>query len=235
MFHSTEGILIKKTKLSSGGFILKFYTQEFGIKSYFGRKNKKQKTAFFPLSMYHISSYENNKKTIQNAKEITLKTPYSSIYNNIYKSNIILFINEILDKILKEEEQNQELYSFIKTALLQFDTEEFNVNFHLVFLMQLTQFLGIEPFPDGTEKEKGFYDLEEGHLTEITPLHPNYLTKEEVNIFIKVYYFFFSITKEINLTNSDRKTVIHALIKYYKYHTDMRDLKSLEVLEVVFG
>ena len=235
MFQTTEGILIKKTKLSGNRFILKLYTKDFGIKSFFARKSKKEKSVFQSFSILSISSYNNSKNSIQNIKESFISVPFVSIYTNIYKSNIILFINEVLNNILKEEEENEELYNFIKISLIKFDKEELNINFHLIFLMQLTQFLGIEPFPEGEELTEGFYDFEEGHLVSIKPLHSNYLTVLETNNFRNLYYYSFSISTEFSISNTKRKEIINSLIKYYQYHTDMRNIKSLGVLEVVFG
>ena len=133
MFQTTEGILIKKTKLSGNRFILKTYTKDFGIKSFIVRKTKKEKNVFQPMSILSISSYENPKNSIQNSKESFVSVPLLNIYNDIYKSNIILFINEILNNILKEEEKNEPLFNFIKNSLIHFEEEDLNINFHFLY------------------------------------------------------------------------------------------------------
>ena len=49
MFDKTKAIILKKTVLAGNGVIVKMYTQEFGIRSYFGRVSKKTK-----ISTYHF-------------------------------------------------------------------------------------------------------------------------------------------------------------------------------------
>ena len=232
MFDKTKAIILKKTVLSGNGVIVKMYTQEFGVKSYFGRVSKKAKNLYLPLSVVNITAYNNPKKTIQNIKDYELDVPFRSIYQDIYKSNILLFINEILNQVIQEEEQNLTKFHFIENSLLRLEKEELSMDFHLIFLMQLTQFLGFEPSMDS---DKLYFDMEEGELTNIIPVHANFLDKIETQSFKYLYELAFGMNPEGNFNNKTRKRTLQILVTYYKYHTDMRDLKSLQVLETVFN
>jgi DNA repair protein RecO (recombination protein O) len=231
MFQTTEGILIKKTPYSGNGFILKVYTLKSGVKTYFTRKNKKQKNALQPLSIIGLSGTNNPKKTIQNCNEISVSKNYTSIYDNIIKANIVLFINEVLNNVLIEEQENESMYHYIEDSLLQFDKEELNVNFHLTFLMGLTQFLGFAP---NCKISKGYFDIEEGTSTAIEPSHNNYFNKYQTTLFYQLSNTVFD-TDKAKFNNQERKELIIILLRYYNYHTNMRDLKSLAVLEMVFS
>lgn len=232
MFDKTKAIVLKKTVLSGNGLIIKMYTQEFGVKSYFGRVSKKTKNLYLPLSVINITAYNNPKKTIQNIKDYELDVPFRSIYQDIFKSNILLFINEILDQVIQEEEQNLAKFQFIENSLLRLENEQLSMNFHLVFLMQLTQFLGFEPSMDS---DKLYFDLEEGEMTNIIPVHSNFLDKHETESFKSLYELAFGINQTVRFDNKTRKRLVQIIVTYYKYHTDMRDLKSLQVLETVFN
>lgn len=232
MFDKTKAIVLKKTVLSGNGLIVKLYTQEYGVKSYFGRISKKTKNLYLPLSIINITAYNNPKKNIQNVKEYELEVPFKSIYQDIYKSNILLFINEILNQVIREEEQNLGKFRFIEHSLLRLENETLSMDFHLVFLMQLTQFLGFEPSMDSHNL---YFDLEEGELTNIIPVHSNFLDKDETELFKALYELAFGITQTVQFDNKSRKRALQILVTYYKYHTDMRDLKSLQVLETVFN
>lgn len=232
MFQTTEGILLKKTPYSGNGFILKVYTKKSGIKTYFVRKNKKQKSVLQPLSIIGLSSTNNPKKTIQNCSEISIAKNYNSIYSDIIKSNIFLFLNEVLNNVLIEEQENENMYQFIENSLLAFDEKELDINFHLTFLMGLTQFLGFEP--DLTESN-GYFDFDEGTIIKSTPLHQNYLSVNQTNLFTLLSEVTFNEDKELKITNQERKELINILLNYYNYHTNMRELKSLPILEMVFS
>jgi len=232
MFDKTKAIILKKTVLAGNGVIVKMYTQEFGIRSYFGRVSKKNKNLYLPLSVVNITAYNNPKKNIQNIKDYELDVPLRSIYQDIYKSNILLFLNEILNQVIKEEEQNLAKFKFIENSLMRLENENLSMDFHLVFLMQLTQFLGFEPQLDS---EQTYFDMEEGELTNIIPVHSNFLDEKESILFKSLYETAFGIKQATNFDNKSRKRVLQILVTYYKYHTDMRDLKSLQVLETIFN
>jgi DNA repair protein RecO (recombination protein O) len=232
MFQNTEGILIKKTSYSGNGFILKVYTQQSGIKTYFARKNKKQKNALQPLSIIGLSSTNNPKKTIQNCNEINVAKNYNSIYSDIIKSNIFLFLNEVLNNVLIEEQENESMYKYIEKSLLDFDKKELDINFHLTFLMGLTQFLGFEPDLGITQ---GYFDFEEGTNMQSAPIHKNHLNKLQTVLFSQLNELTFNTEANFKFTNQERKELINILVSYYGYHTNMRELKSLPVLEMVFS
>ncbi len=232
MFDKTKAIILKKTVLAGNGVIVKMYTQEFGIRSYFGRVSKKNKNLYLPLSVVNITAYNNPKKNIQNIKDYELDVPLRSIYQDIYKSNILLFLNEILNQVIKEEEQNLAKFKFIENSLMRLENENLSMDFHLVFLMQLTQFLGFEPQLDS---EQTYFDMEEGELTNVIPVHSNFLDEKESILFKSLYETAFGIKQATNFDNKSRKRVLQILVTYYKYHTDMRDLKSLQVLETIFN
>lgn len=230
MFLSTEGIILKKVQQPGNGYIIKVYTQQAGLKSYFARKNKKQKGLFQPLTMLHISAYENEKKTIQNIKEISIAKPYISLHSDIIKSSICLFINEILEKVLIEEEPNKPFYSFLKQELLSFDEQPLNLDFHLLFLMKLTKQLGFIPNCEG----EGYFNFEDGTISTLKPLHVNYFTLTETTLFKEVYQSAFN-GETFNSNNTKRKKALELIIQYYNFHTGLKNIKSLSVLQMVFS
>jgi DNA repair protein RecO (recombination protein O) len=51
----------------------------------------------------------------------------------------------MLHHSIKEEEENENLFTFLETALLWLDNHEEITNFHLIFLLQMTKFFGFFP------------------------------------------------------------------------------------------
>lgn len=232
MHHKSKGILLRKTKLTSGGYILKIYTLEYGIRSYFGRVNKQNKNKFLPLSLVEIAGFQQPKKTIYSIKDYELSPPLRDVYQNIYKSNVLIFINEILNQVIQEEESNPEKYHFLETKIKELENKEFDSNFHLLFLMQLSSLLGFEPDMNGNGK---YYDFADGEKTNYVPTHSHFFDENETLLFQAIYESCYDSSKLLSLSNNSRKKGIRLLVTYYRYHTEMRELKSLPVLEIIFS
>ena len=232
MYHKSKGILLRKTKLSGGGFILKILTLEFGMRSYFGRTSKQMKNKYLPLSLVDLTGFQQAKKTIYSLKEYELSPPLRDVYQNIYKSNVLIFINEVLNNVIQEEESNPEKYYFLASKIVELENEQFDSNFHLIFLIQLTSFLGFEPDINGDGK---YYDFAEGEFTFAAPTHSNFFNEEESVLFKSICKAGFEPNYELKVSNNMRKRALQILINYYRYHTEMRELKSLPVLEMIFN
>lgn len=232
MYHKSQGILLRKVKLTGGGFIVKIFTAQFGIRSYFGRTSKQNKNKYLPLSIVHITGFQQPKKTIYSLKEYELAFPFRDIYQNIYKSNVLIFINEVLNQVIQEEEANPQKFTFLESKIMELEKEQFDPNFHLLFLVQLTSFLGFEPDTHGTGT---YYDYAEGELTFSTPTHSHFFDQEETVLFQSICKASFETNSEINLSNMARKRGLQLILTYYRYHTEMRELKSLPVLEMIFS
>lgn len=232
MYHKSRGILLRKTKLSGGGYILKILTLEFGIRSYFGRTSKQIKNKYLPLSIAELTGYQQAKKTIYSLKEYETSPPLRDVYQNIYKSNVLIFINEILNNVIQEEESNPEKYYFLENKIKELENNSFDSNFHLIFLIQLSSFLGFEPDTSG---EGTYYDFAEGEFTSKTPTHSHFFDEKESVLFKSIYEAGFESNSELTLSNQTRKRGLQIMITYYRYHTEMRELKSLPVLEMIFN
>ncbi|MGK0436242.1 MAG: DNA repair protein RecO (recombination protein O) [Flavobacteriales bacterium] len=85
------------------------------------------------------------------------------------------------------------------------------------------------------DSDKIYFDLEEGELTNFIPVHSNFLDAQESILLKSLYELSFGISNNLNFDNKSRKRTLQILVTYYKYHTDMKDLKSLQVLETVFN
>ena len=77
-----------------------------------------------------------------------------------------MFLSEVLSNTLQEEEQNETLYSYLESTFLWLDSQSDYANFHLLFLLKLTKYLGF--YPDTTLIDFPFFNLQEG-MFEIKP------------------------------------------------------------------
>src|SRR5690606_20320360 len=108
------------------------------------KKSTKKSAYFQPLNMLEIEANHKNKNTLEYLSSIK-PIVYKTINQELIKSSMILFLSEVLNASLREEYKNEDFFVFLETALLWLDENEISNNFHLVFLIEMTKFLGFYP------------------------------------------------------------------------------------------
>lgn len=236
---STKAIVFSSLKYGDSNLIVKCFTKEEGIKSYLIRgvlKSKKGalKPAYFqPLTQLQITANHKQKGSLNTIKEAQVIFPYESIYSSVVKQTIVLFLSEVLTGIIKEEEENQQLYNYIETALIWFDTHNQTANFHLLFLLNLSRFLGF--YPDTSKIENNTFNLLEGNFTNNTHQKLT-ISGNNLTSFKKLLGINFDAVSKISFHKNERQAVLQIIIKYFELHlTGFKKPKSLSVLETVFS
>lgn len=237
MLVKTKTIVISALKFQEKSLIVKCFTLSDGLKSYFVRdafssRKTSQKIAYFqPLTILEIEAVHKNKGTLEQLKEIKINTPFQTIHSDIVKSTMALFLSEMLHHAIHEEEKNESLFHFLESALNWFDHQDEITNFHLIFLLETTKYLGF--YPDITEVHFPFFEMKEGVFS---PFHSlTSLTEHETQLFKKLIDLKFENNqKTFHVT--ERQIVLKILIDYYSLHLDgFKKPKSLEVLKEVFS
>ncbi len=236
MLVKTKAIVISSLKYQEKSLIVKCFTQSEGLKSYFVRdafssRKSNQKIAYFqPLTILEIEAIHKNKGTLENFKEIKIATPFQSIYADIYKSTIVLFISEILHHSIHEEEKNEALFTFLETALNWLDTHNDIANFHLILLLEITKYFGF--YPDISQFENPFFEIREGVFIPFQAV--NSLSEHESSLLKKLIELRFESDKK-TFHSIERQIILKILIEYYSFHLEgFKKPKSLEVLREVF-
>lgn len=237
MIQTTNAIVINSLKYGDTSLITTCYTEKYGIKSYIlkgilSSKKGKLKVAYFqPLSQISITAYHKNKGSLNTIKEVSIQHFYTSIYTDLKKQTIALFLAEVLYYAIKEEEKNETLYKYLETSLLWLDTHNYITNFHLLFLLNLTKFLGFYPKVN-TQFE--YFDLNEGKFT---PYKTNYsVSTQDFNQFKKLLGINFDALEKVQFNAQQRQQVLQLLIQYFELHlTGFKKPKSLAVLKSVFS
>ncbi len=237
MLVTTKAIVLSTIKYGDADLIVKCYTQE-GLKSYMLKrilkaKKGKLKAAYFqPLTQLELVAKHNVKGNLNFIKEAKVSYPYSSITFDISKQAIALFLSEILNKSIHEEEVNAPLFEYIETALIWLDTHNNVANFHLLFLVNLTKHLGFYP-----EKEKDdflFFNLEEGCFTNSIP-RKNVITGENLTYLKALLGINFEGLHELKFNGVIRQSILDILIQYFELHLPgFNKPKSLAILKTVF-
>ena len=236
---TTKAIVLSSLKYSDSSLIVKCYTQEEGLKSYMVRgilKAKKGglKIAYFqPLTQLNIVANHSNKGSLNSIKEVQVLNPYKTVYKDIVKQSVVMFLSEVLTYSIKEEEKNTQLYQYLESGLNWLDLNDKIANFHLLFLLNLTRFLGF--YPDLSEKEKLGFDLLEGNFSEYTS-QKNVISGGNYYQFKKLLGINFDSIEQVSFNKQERQVVLKTIIRYFELHLDgFKKPKSLQVLETVFS
>lgn len=240
MHHKTQGIVLNSTKYNDRFAITQIFTSDFGRISYLlpqskGRKSKINPALFFPLSVVDLEVEHFPLRQIHRIKEAQRQFPLYSLNVNVIKVSFAFFLSEFLAKVLYETSENKLIFSFIKESILELESKEKGLaNFHLSFMFQLAQFLGISPNLDDY-KRGAYFDLMKGEFSLYRPNHNHFISPQQssyLQLFKRINYRNMHLYR---LSQSDRNSLINYMLDYYRMHVyDFSEIKSLEVLREMF-
>ncbi len=235
----TKGIVLHSVKYSDSASIITIYTEQFGRASYMIYGINKKKSALRPallqpLSLVEIDIVHQPGKDLQRIKELQMFYTFSGIPVNPVKNAIALFISEVLYRTLKQSEPDENLFLFLENSIQQLDCSDKGIaNFHLIFLLKLSRYLGFEPNSD--EDSFRYFDLLNGTFQIEKPLHIHYLTTEDAVDFAAVLHAGYQNMGKLVFSRQKRVKLLEGLIEYYRLHIpDFHGLHSLSVLQNLF-
>lgn len=238
MLIQTKAIVLHTLKYNDTSLIAHCYTEALGKQSFLlkgilsARKGGIRKAYFLPLTQLEIQFQHKNKGGLNFLKEVKILHPYQELYTNIKKNAIVLFLSEIIHKSLNEEETNPLLFEFIENALLWLDSNEDIANFHLLFLLKLTQFLGFYPYLD--HEEAHYFSLESGCFTAFKPTG-KHLKGNSVHLLQELLGMNFAEIKTPKINQHSRRELLEAMVNYFELHLlGFSKPKSLSILHDVF-
>jgi DNA repair protein RecO (recombination protein O) len=240
MLGKTKGIVLHTIKYSENSLILIVYTEEFGRQSYMlsgihSKKSSGTKKLIHPLSLLSIDIYYKSSRELQKIKEYKSLSPLTGIHSSIVKTTIGLFIAEILYRTIKEEEKNPNLFTFLINSIQYLDFSDKGVeNFHLVFLIQLSKFLGFFPH-DNYNSDNAYFNFLQGSFVTFTENDNNLLNASESLWIHKILNMGYPDLLQLEITGTLRSILLDKLIQYYQAHFEgLGQIKSHKILLEVF-
>jgi len=235
----TVGIVLHSIKHTDSSTIITVYTQQFGRISYMVHGVNKKKSivraAFLqPLSIVEMDVFHSPGREIQRIKDIRMEHPFSGIPFNPVKNSLALFLSEVLFRTLRQTEPDENLFLFLENSIQQLDCcEEGIANFHLIFLLRLTRYLGFEP--NQVEATGKYFDLMNGVFRNEKPLHIHFLQPEITTAFSQALQADFTSMHKLIYTRENRVLLLKGIIDYYRLHIPVfQKLHSLDVLQSLF-
>lgn len=231
-------IVLSTLRYKDNDLIIRAFSREIGLVSFIHRgaykpKKGSTKSAFYQVLSQNLVSTSAKNNDLKTVRDVTSNYLYTSLYTNVFKSSIAMFLSEVLTASIKEEHQNIALFEFLKTAFTYLDLSDHFANFHLFFLVKLTKFLGF--YPDFNENAPDSFNLRTGKFE--LNLQDNYVIEGESTFFMKAFLKSdIDAYESIKMNSKQRNDFLNNLLLYFELHLiDFRHPKSLEVLKTLFS
>jgi DNA repair protein RecO (recombination protein O) len=221
VLHKTRGIVFRFVKFGETSIIANIFTEQFGLQGYMIKgvrtNSRKSKIALFqPLTLLDMVVYHKESGGIMHIKEVKCYHPWQFINADVRKASIAMFINEVLNKSVKEQSHAQEIFNFISDSLVSLDRMEHPENFHLMFLIGLSKYLGFGP----------------NLVSEV--LGGRMITMEEELALAKLISSEYDTV--IPMTYQQRQNILAVLLRFFQAHSDgFGEMKSIAVLKEVLS
>ena len=182
----------------------------------------------------HVKQRNKENKSIHHLKEPKVSFHFQSISIDLQKRSIQFFLAELLYKTIREEVPDLPLFQWIYNALTWFDLSEKSIlNYHLVFMIQLSRFLGFYPKYNPSENPV-FFDLQEGRFCINQPQNPQYISGYIITQLISLSGSTFENSDNIKISTGERRKILDSLVTYYQLHLPgFGEMKSIEVLKTI--
>ena len=234
MIISSSAIVLSKLKYRDNDLIIKLFVRELGLTSFIVRGgSKKNKTNYFQqLSLLEIEFDFNGKRNLHYFKDFESKYNLKTIHTDFKKMAVIIFLSEVLSKILIHQQKDYQLYDYIEDAIKHYDKDIFSSTFHIIFLINLSKFLGF--YPDMKNDNYQYFDLQNGSYT--NKKYSDYIIfDDDLKCFNKILGINFDEISSLTFNSVQRKNLLDNIILYYKIHIEnFVSVKSLEVLRKLF-
>lgn len=241
MIQKTVGIVLHTLKYNDTSNIVDIYTREHGRASFLvpiprSRKSVVKAVLFQSLSMIEFEADYRPMSNLYRIKEAKSWYPFRTLPYDPYKSAIAMFLAEFLYRALREEAESGPLFAYLEHSIRWLDECDRNfANFHLVFLMRFSRFLGL--YPNTEDYEQGcFFDMMNACFTPSQPLHGVFLKPEEashINLLMRMNYETMHL---FAMSRLERNRCLVIINDYYRLHLpDFPVLKSLDVLKELFA
>lgn len=230
-----RGILLSRRPYSETSLIVTLFTEKEGLNTFLFQGAKKKKgIVLFPLAPVEFAFYRRADSTLGKLTEMNLLDQLHDLPSNPIKSSLAFFMVEILQKSIHEGHADQALFDFLHTEIVWLNhTSEYS-NYALWFLAQYSRFCGIAPSIETDEFT--LFDLRNGRLTDIRPMHPQYIEAAPIHWMKdmldgeKMHFLSAIIPK------SERSFLLETWLTYYRSHmSGLHELKSLDIIREVLN
>ena len=233
--YKARGIVLHSMKYGERKLIIHIFTAQYGRRSYITKlsANNNGRGLYQPLFILDFDAWA-GRGELHNIEQPQMAFCLGDMPFDIVKSTIALFLSELLYRLIMEGEPDPGLYRFVEESVAELDGMGDGVaNFHLWFLVRLTEYMGYAPRDN---YEEGYsLDYRNGTYTSEPPLHTLVMPPAEATLFHSLSGCTADELAGIGLAREQRVSMLERLTDLYGFHTDaIYSVNSLRILSEIF-
>lgn len=240
MHIDDKGIVLRTVKYDDKSFIAHIFTASRGYVSFIVNSSRGKRAGatarlFKPLTFL---SLQWEAKPLASLHRIKIASPLFVLQDILMeptKRSIAILLNEFMTYALREETGHPDLYQYIEHSLRWLDTAQQGfANFHLVFLLKLTRFLGIAPNTE-TYAEGLLFDLTNACFTANHIQADTVMCIPDAKLLFDLSQATYGTMQHIKMNRYDRLRITRHLAAYYALHLPKFPvIHSLDVLRELY-
>lgn len=240
MQKSCCAIILRVIKYNDRTDIIDTYTNVGRLCFAINKSGKKGKTSSVrqmchPLAILDIEAEIKPKGNIHKIIEAHPAFLQKSIPFNPTKQPVAFFLAEFLSLIMQEDKEDEQTFNYIRNSIEWFDNcSRGFANFHLIFMIRISQMLGLRP--DISQFSKGcIFDIRNATFCHAIPDHGNYLSPEDTLSLFQLMRLRYETMHLFKMNRTERNRCLETILKYYSFHiTSLENMKSTDVLKELF-
>lgn len=240
MYIDDKGFVLRTIKYDDKSFIAHLFTASRGHAAFMisSSRSKRAGTSarlFQPLSFLSFQWDAKPTATLHRMKDARLLFVQQEIPYHPIKRSIAMVLTEFMALALNNEAENGDLYNYTEHSMLWLDNAPVRyANFHLVFLLKLSRFLGIAPNMEDYH-EGSMLDLTHGRFTlSDTPSHTVLDATDTQKLYLLAKSNYESMAS-INMNRHDRARLTQHIATYFSLHIPhFPGITSLDILSELF-
>ncbi len=241
MLEKLHGIVLQTIRHNDRNNIVTLFTAERGRISCLcptgtSRAARLRRARMAPLAVVETEINFRAGRELQFLGDIAAPMPWRNLYFDPVKGAMTTFISEFLNRLLRTSESDLPMWNYLLHAIGALDALQRGMaNYHLVFLLRLLRFAGIEP-DMSTFRPDRYFDLRGGIFTDMVPLHRDFLMPADacrIQLLLRMNFRNLHLFK---FNVDERRHILGILLRYYSLHLPMpSDFTSLEILREIFA
>lgn len=231
MAEKEEGIVLSTVRYGDRGVVVNTLTRSSGRRGYMASAGRRGLgAAMSPLTFLEFVGKGRRAGQMWRMGDVRLARPFRSIpFDPVLRAEAF-FVAELLCRAVPADVPDPELFDFVSGAVAALDSGlEGRCNFHLFFMMRLTELLGFAP--DTSRRGMPTFDMAAGSWAASPPPHPDSVGGRLADLWEALSTVGLGDLAQVAMSRAERREMVRLMSRYYQLHQPgFSPLKSQDVL-----
>lgn len=233
MKSRSEGIVIYKQKIRDALWLVKVLTLDHGLQSFWYRSPKGSRP-LNALEEISFSAIGDQREQLHWMKEVEILVPHHQMESHPVKAATALFMQEVLYRLLLEQDPHPPLYFFLKEILEELEREGDVSVLHFVFLIGLMRSMGCCPVAPIDDPD--WFGMSQGEFGKgAPPIQHIGKNNNQLYVWMALLKSQWPVLKEPCISNADRRMLLKTMVDYlFMQQNKVNAIQSLDIYYELF-